>query len=156
MTNKTIKPLTLDTLLSVIENSIGTTMFQTIWAEVDGQKKDITEKGNLSCGFYVSSILAVFGLIDRLHSTVDGTVKQMEEAGWKKTTEFKPGVILLWGVPENSDFTHKHLGFYIGGDEAVSNVWQKKTPGKHHLTFGVEGSDTYRPIVAMYAHSDLL
>lgn len=156
MANKTIKPLTLDTLLSVVENSVGVTMFQTIWAEVGGEKTDITEKGNLSCGFYVSGILAMFGLIDRLHSTVSGTVKCMEAAGWQKTDELKPGTVILWGVPENSDFTHKHLGFYIGGDEAVSNVWQKGAPGRHHITFGVEGSDTYRPIIAMYTHPDLL
>ncbi|HEY4484054.1 MAG TPA: hypothetical protein VI752_02685 [Candidatus Paceibacterota bacterium] len=155
MVNKTIKPLTLDTLLSVVENSVGTTIFQTIWAEVDGEKTDVTKEGDLSCAFYVSGILSMFDLIDRVHATVKTTIKCLEEVGWEKTTELKPGVVLVWGVPQGGNFTHEHIGFYISNNEAISNIWQAKVPGRHHITFGEEGSDTYRPIIAIYAHPDL-
>ena len=153
--NPHVKPLALETLLTMLENSVGTKMFQTIWAEVDGEKKDITEQGNLSCAFYVSGVLAMFGLIDRIHSTVSGTVLEMEKYGWQKTKVLKPGVVMVWNPGENSQFTNQHIGFYLGQEQAISNSWQKGVIAKHHYTFGKVGSKEYRPIVAMYRHPKL-
>ncbi|OHA59679.1 MAG: hypothetical protein A2589_02370 [Candidatus Vogelbacteria bacterium RIFOXYD1_FULL_46_19] len=150
-----VKPLTLDTLLTVVEKSVGTKMFQTIYAEVDGQKKDITRAGDLSCAFFVSGVLSMFGLVDRLHSTVTGTVKALEIAGWKKTKNLEPGAVIVWGPSVDGSFTHDHLGFYLGAEEAVSNIWQKHVPGKHYYTFAKTGSGKYRPILAIYRHSKL-
>jgi len=155
MTKTKIKPLPLETLLLMLKKSVGTTLFQTLYMEVRGHKKDVTEKGNLSCAFYVSSVLAIFGLIDRLHSTVSGTEKALIEAGWRKTTVLKPGVILIWGKAKKSTHDHLHIGFYLNDNKAISNIWQKRVPQKHHFTFGKEGSDTFRSILAMYYHPSL-
>lgn len=152
---KIIKPLALDTLLSVVEKSVGTKMFQTIWAEVDGKQSDITEQGNLSCAFYVSGVLAMFGLIDRIHSTVSGTVLEMQKYGWKKTKVLESGVVIVWNPGENSQFTNQHIGFYLGQEQAISNSWQKGVIATHHYTFGKVGLKEYRPIVAMYRHPKL-
>ncbi len=150
-----VKPLQLDTLLGVLEKSEGVEMFQSIYAEIEGVKKDITEKGNLSCGFFVSGVLAIFGLIDRLHGTVSGTVSAMERSGWQKTGNLSPGAVIVWGPPVDGSFSHDHIGFYLGDQQAISNIWQKRVPGKHHVTFGAQGTKTYRPILAVYEHNEL-
>jgi hypothetical protein len=150
-----VKPLFLKTLLSVVQKSVGTKMFQTIWAEVGGAKKDITEGGNISCAFYVSGVLAMFDLIDRVHATVSGTIKAMEETGWKKTKVLAPGVVIMWGPAQDGNFNNNHLGFCLDETTAISNIWQKKVPMKHHITFGSAKSKNYRPILAIYTHSKL-
>jgi hypothetical protein len=150
-----VKPLLLSTLIAVVEKSPGTNMFQTIYAEVNGKKTDITKDGDLSCAFFVSGILSMFDLADRVHATVKGTVKAMETAGWKETKKLKPGVVIKWGPSTDGSFTHDHLGFYLGDDQAISNIHYRRTPGRHHFTFGKEGIGRHRPILAIYHHPKL-
>ena len=150
-----IVPLLLLTLLSAVEKSVGSKMFQSAFCKIGKEKKDILNKGDLSCAFYVAGILAMFDLIDKVHATVSGTVKAMEKAGWQTTKKLAPGVVIVWGPEQGSGFTHDHLGFYIGENKAVSNIWQKKVPGVHSLNFAPPNSKAFRPIVAMYKHSDL-
>ena len=150
-----VKPLLLPTLMSVVEKSVGTMMFQTAYAEMDGQKKDITDGGDLSCSFFVSGVLSMFDLVDQIHTTVSGTVRAMEAAGWKETKNLKPGVVIKWGPSTDGSFTHEHLGFYLGDDQAISNISYKRSPGRHHLTFGKKGIGRHRPILAIYHHLKL-
>jgi len=79
-----VNPLFFDSYLSFVEKSVGSKMFQTLWAEVDGKKKDITQRGKLSCATFVSFVLLSFGLIKEKHATVNGTVRDMENSGWRK------------------------------------------------------------------------
>lgn len=155
MEKPTIKVLLLPTLLNVIEKSVGTKMFQTITANVDGKKKDITEEGNLSCAFYVSGILTLFGLLDRVRATVAGTIESLELSGWKKTKDLAPGVVVVWDQPIDGSHDHAHIGFYVGKDTAISNSSKNKTPAKHHITFGNLSNKTHRPIRSIYKHSKL-
>lgn len=150
-----IKPLLLATLMSVVEKSPGTKMFQTIYAEVDGKKTDVTKDGDLSCAFFVSGVLSMFDLVDRIHATVKGTVRAMEIAGWKETKQLKSGAVIKWGPSTDGSFSHEHLGFYLSDNQAISNINYKRTPGCHHLTFGKEGIGRHRPILAIYYHSKL-
>lgn len=153
--NKPLKVelLTLETMLTVIKKSVGTKMFQTIYAKVNGQKKDITAGGDLSCAFYVSSILAFSGFIDRAHSTVTGTVAAMKQDGWVATKKLEPGVVIVWGP--NPTHAHDHIGFYLGNDKAASNIREKKVPGIHHVTFGSVKNKTHRSILGLYRHPKL-
>ncbi len=157
MKNKQQKiiPLTLPTLLNVVENSVGSKMFQSAFFLVGKDKKDILDKGDLSCAFFVSGVLAMFDLVDKVHATVSGTVKALETAGWQPTKKLVPGVVVVWGPEQGGGFTHDHIGFYVGPDIAISNIWQKKVPGRHHVTFGPVTKKTYRPILAIYKHRDL-
>lgn len=153
--DKIIKPLTLKSFLAVIEASVGTEMFRHLYAKVDGGEKDILEDGKLSCAFYVSSLLAIFGLIDRLHATVNGTITALEKAGWEKTDDLKPGCVIVWDKPRDNSHEHKHIGFYLGDKKAISNIWQEGKPNIHHFTFGLEDTDSFRPIIAIYTHQEL-
>lgn len=133
---KNVSPLLTETYLALVKNSVGTEMFKNLYANVDGAKTDITENGNLSCSFFVSSLLLVVKLIKEPHATVDGTVRDLKTSGWIEIEKPKLGCMLVW---EKSDFgengLHKHIGFYVGEDKAISNNSKTGKVFEHHFTF---------------------
>lgn len=125
-----------DTYIAVVRNSVGSKLFRNFYANVNGRKTDVMRNGELSCAFHVSSILALFGLIKRIHGTVDSTVKNLKRFGWKPIARPKIGSVLVW---EEKDFgkgdVHKHLGFFIGAKRAISNSRKVRSPIEHSWNF---------------------
>lgn len=136
MENTKVEPILLDTYLAAIKNSIGCDIFRNLYARVNGEKKDITENGNLSCAFYVSSILFLFKLTKEIHATVDGMMRDLRESGWVEINEPKAGCVLVWAKMDvsNNDY-HKHIGFYIGDNKAVSNDSVSGKIAEHNWQF---------------------
>lgn len=136
MKQKKLKIFFFDTYLAMIHNSLGSKMFRTVYAVIDKKKKDILENGRVACALYVSSLLVIHKLIGEIHATVDSTVKALEKSGWKKISKPRIGCIIVW---EKVDFgkndLHKHIGFYIGNNQAISNSSKRGCPVKHNLTF---------------------
>jgi hypothetical protein len=124
--------------LALIHNSLGSQLFKNRYAQVAGESQDLVEDGNLSCAFYVSSLCLLQGLISSLHLTVDGTVSDLLNSGWHKLdqAQAQEGDILGWGPSATG---HKHIGFYLGGDQAISNSSSAKVISQHHWLF--EGAD---------------
>jgi|SRR3989344_1849035 len=131
-----ITPLIYPTHLAIIRNSLGSKIFRNLYASVNGKKLDIMENGNLSCAFFVSSILTIEKLIKEIHGTVDGTIKDLEASGWEQIKKPKLGSVIVW---EKIDFgiggEHKHIGFFVGKNEAISNNLKYGYPKKHHYTY---------------------
>lgn len=136
-----------ETYLAMIRNSIGSHLFRTVRAEVDGTKRDILENGQLSCAFFVSSILHSRQLIKAPHTTVAGLLQDMERSGWCPTTEPHEGCVIAWEEQQQKSGVHAHVGFYLNADEAVSHSDAERTPVIHHPTFHDQ-----RRIVAVYTH----
>lgn len=131
-----ITPLMFDTYLTVIKNSIGSKLFRNFYAKVDGKKADIMRNGELSCAFYVSSVLSLFRFIKKAHGTVDATVKDLKESGWKEIRKPKVGSILVWEKINFGDHgVHRHIGFFIGQNKAVSNSDTLRCPVRHSWNF---------------------
>jgi len=132
MKKSSVVVLLKESYLAVIRNAVGTQMFRTFYALVDGKKRDIMRRGDLSCAFFVSFILTGFSLIKSMHGTVDGTVKDLESSGWTRIKTPKKGCIIVWEplIDEKGE-SHKHIGFYIGADKAISNSSIKKSPRVH-------------------------
>jgi len=126
-------------------------MFRNLYLEKNKRKIDITEDGDLSCAFFVSNLLLIWGLISEGHATINGTIKDMEKNSWKKIPpkKIKPGDIIVW---EEMSFgngqPHLHLGFYIGNKKAVSNSHQAKFPTSHVWNYNGQ-----RKITAVYSYS---
>lgn len=130
-----MKILFKETYLTFIKKSVGSRMFQTLWVEGN---KDILEGGDLSCAFFVSNLLKIFNLITDGHATVRNTVKDLKESGWFEIEEPREGAVLVWDEIEFEDGFHKHIGFYIGNEKAVSNRSEKGTPMVHHYLYNEE------------------
>ena len=88
-----IKILKKDTYLALIKNSVNSCAFKDVYGEINNKKKNLTKNGDLSCAYFVSSVLKIFDLIGSLHLTVSGVIKDIEKYGWKKIAKSK---IKLW------------------------------------------------------------
>ncbi len=139
MENDAAKPIPIlyDTYLAVIKNSVGTKMFRNFYAYIDGQKKDIVNGGELACGFFVSSVLHNFKLISEPHLTVSGTEKDLQASDWQEidTNNLKEGCVLIWGAEDFDGETHKHIGFYIGNNLAISTDSKQGVVAEHAYNF---------------------
>lgn len=128
-----------DNYIQMIKNSIDSKMFKNLYMEINGEKKDITENGGLSCAYFASSILYILKLVKGVHATVSGTVKDLEDSGWIQIDEPKVGSVLVW--PETNfdgQGPHKHIGFYIGENRAISNNYKLGYPVEHDWQFNGE------------------
>lgn len=135
-----------------IRNSIGSQLFRSY---LDKEGNDVLHNGDLSCAYFISSILCLHGLIDRTHFTVPGTLFAMEKAGWYTITNLKVGCIVVWGSVHQNGADHKHLGVYIGDGQAISNRSSLGMPGEHALHYsGLDkaGAKKKAPILAYYWH----
>lgn len=129
--------------LMSIRNSVESQIFRNLFVIDDtGNERDILENGSLSCAFFVSSILSIFRLIDGPHTTVDTTILKMVEYGWKEVTFelISPGDVLVWEAKESNEqgdirSSHRHIGFSIGNNEAVSNSSKYRHPVIHSMDY---------------------
>jgi hypothetical protein len=133
---QTSPPLIFDTYLTVIKNSVGSKLFRNFYVKNKRKKIDVLKNGELFCAFFVSSILYLFKLIKDVHTTVDSTVKDLQESAWQIVKRPKAGSIIVW---EKIDFgggdIHKHIGFYIGKGKAISNNYKLGYPTEHNWIF---------------------
>lgn len=138
-----------ETYLAVIKNSVGSKLFRNFYLELDGRKMDATKNGVVSCAFFVSNILNMFPalkLIKEPHLTVKATVKDLLGSEWKEILEPRLGAVLVWEEKESHGGVNKHIGFYIGDGQAVSNNADTGMPDIHHWTFGDDGGRPVRKV----------
>lgn len=150
---QTIRIREKESYLAMIRGADGSALFQHIYADVDGVLTDILEDGNLSCAYFVSSVLTVRKLIREMHARTESTVRDMLASGWSETDTLAPGVVVVWEESTQGKHRVPHIGFALGEDEAMSNKWEEKSPRRHHITFGENPDGTpVRRIVALYTH----
>ena len=132
------KLLLKKTYLGLIKNSIGTRMFRSFYARTDKGMEDLLNDGELSCAYFVSSILKLFDWIDKPHLTIDSTETELMKNGWKKIPidKIKEGSIIIWEEINIGGKYNRHIGFYIGNNKAVSASYKLKRVVSHDLTFG--------------------
>ena len=138
-----MKILTYQNYLRMIKDSQGSQMFQCLYVLENNKKKDILKNGQLSCAYYVSSILKIFDLISQPHATVKSTIKDMLKNNWRETKKLKPGNIIVWENKKN----HLHIGFCLGKNRAISHCYEMKAPIVHDYTYNQK-----RKIIKILTH----
>lgn len=133
-----IKLLLKKNYLYTIKNAEGSKLFRNLFIleETDGRqvKKDILENGELSCAYFVTSILKLFNLIGEIHTTVAGTLKELQNQDkWTEVSllDIQAGDIVFW---KNQD-GYGHVGFAISKTQGISNSTEKRKPKKHDLSY---------------------
>jgi len=142
-------------------------LFRNFFVEKDGQIYDSLEDGKNSCAVMVSYILYSFNsLLDfsgkkhwikSIHLTVASAEKDMLENGWHEIDDLKPGAVLVWEKRDGRNGEpHNHIGFFIGGDEAISND-SKGTcfPLKHPVDRPSSVDKTPRKVEKILWHPEL-
>lgn len=144
-----------DTYISMVNNSVGSKTWQTVWADIDGVKTDVTQGGVLSCAVFVSSILKNFDWVKKTHATVSSTVKDLEESGWTSIDSPKAGAVVVYeGVEFDDGEINEHIAICVSDTEAISNSYIKKVPVKHNIDMEYEGKT--RKIADILYNSKLL
>ncbi len=140
MAGSNIVKLQKKTCLKMIENSIGSKLFNSLFVKFKdtGKVADVLKNGELSCAFFVSGILTLCNYLDSPHATVKTTEKELIEIGCKKVknSNIKPADIIIWEkvlFPNGSK--HSHIGFALNKTQAVSTNYKKKKVIKHHITY---------------------
>lgn len=155
------KPLDVQIILNksylqTIKNSVDSNLFRNLYAYVNGIKRDVLENGLLSCAAYVSSVLYLFKLAADTHATVRGTLADLEKSGWTQIKKPREGAVLVWEAQKFEDGDiHKHIGFYIGKNKAISNSYKKRQPVLHHWTFGNKSGRPVRKVEQIFWHKKL-
>ena len=157
-----IKILKRKSLLALAENAArggNNYFFRNLYAKKDGKKIiDILENGKNSCAVFVSWILMALELIKHPHASVGGMEKDMIKSGWREIKKLKPGAVIFWEEKKNDrlmfgkyETYHRHCGFYVGNNKAISNDSRKtRFPQKHHFTY-----NGTRKIEKIYWHPEL-
>lgn len=156
MSKKTVPLELLPSYLAVIKNSVGSKLFRNRFYFINGKALDVLENGNLSCAYFVSSVLYHFGLTGQVHTTVVGTKEDLLKSGWLEINKPKIGSILIWESKyfSQSDSWHMHIGFYIGGGKAISTSSKAGTPIKHHWKKD-DATGTKRKVLQILWHKAL-
>ncbi len=136
-------------LMHAVQAAVGTEIFRHTYVlnKQSGEIIDTMQDGRVSCAYFVSGMLSLFMMIDHAHSTVPTTVQKMEENGWFKIDQPRPGAVVHWPADAEG---HQHLGFYISEHVYISNYSEEGRPQTH----GPERPAGRRPD-AFYWHSKL-
>lgn len=135
-----MKVLRRSTYLKMIENSVGSKIFNSRFIEENGKEIDELEDGNLSCAVFVSSIFLLNKMIDDILSDVIDVEKYMEESlSFVQVDEnnIEKGDILIWeGIKFQIDgLPHRHIGFAFSGKEAISTSDDEQKVIKHPIIY---------------------
>ena len=158
MTNPQTEPKVerriFDSYMAFTKNSVGSKSWSQYYADIDGVKTEIVQDGNLACAYFVSSVLRIFNLIERVHMTVPRTVADMKESGWAEIDKARPGAVVVYDDAHFSNGSFPHIGICTSGETAISNNYKAGTPIEHNIVITNEdGSE--RKIVGYYWHSQL-
>lgn len=151
MADANLEILKQRTYLTTIENSVGSTQYRSLFVRYQdsGEEKDILENGELSCAYFVSSVLYLFGMLDKQRATVASVLRHVNESpDWTEVSvaEAEPGDVVFYEEREFERGTrHAHVGFVLNGEEAVSTSDTKKCVTKHQLD--------YHPIESVWRYS---
>lgn len=140
--------LKFDTFLKAIENSVGTKIFQNAFILIDGDKIDLMKNGDVSCAYFVSGILTLFGYLEKPLGTVKSTRAVLKNKGWKTVDELVPGCIIVWEERKgDTGEDHKHIGFYYKDNLAISNSSQMGHPVIHDIYYSDQNGHPTRKII---------
>lgn len=120
------------TYIQLIHNAVGTHLFRNFYVR-SGERGtfDSLDDGDNSCAFLVSSILTLMKKLQGgVHGTVDATVADLRESGWREVDgPPQAGDVLVW--ESVAGHTQRHIGFSLGNGRAVSNASSQKMPVEH-------------------------
>lgn len=150
-----VEPLFFENYIMFIRSSINSEIFQKFYCSVNGKKTEVLDNGRLSCAVFVTFILKLFSLVSDIQITVHRAMDDMIKSGWHEIREPRVGAVIVWAEKQSekdaeSDIqasVHKHIGFYIGNGQAVSNSSLAQSPALHAWDF--------RPVHSILWHDKL-
>lgn len=146
-----------DSYMAMLWGSVDSNQYRRAYVDVGGRRIDVIGDGDLACALYVSALLSLFRLMQGgIHTTVTGTIEDLVDSGWYEDKALQPGSVIIWAEKLCTDgLQHRHIGFFMGDDLAISNDARKRSPQVHHYTYGEQVGRPVRVIEAIYFHKAL-
>lgn len=145
-------------LVTMAQNACGSNQYRNYYVD----DCDILKNGDLSCAWFVSSLLVCNRLIDGVSFTVRGLETRLQESPCWDEVHFdllfgnlKPGDIIFWDSIPFKKEKHYHVGIYTGSENAISNRSLTGQPGKHHIRYtGLSDNDELNevPILKVFRY----
>lgn len=135
----------------MIENSIGSRLFSSLFVtfEDGGDTADILNDGELSCAFFVSSLLTLAGVMEKPCATVKKLTELItNDPLWVRVEEADAtvgDVVIYKKVIFEDETEHAHIGLALNEDEVVSTSYEKKEVVRHPID--------YRPIESVHRYT---
>lgn len=138
MPNPDVDVLKKETYIKMIENSVGSSMFNSVYVKNKNSSEvtDVLKNGTYSCAYYVSSVLSLLELIDRPHALVSTVKEVISTSGdWETVNKAEAGDVIFWNKITFEDGTENaHVGFALNNQEAVSTSSIRKMVVKHPIS----------------------
>lgn len=141
MSDKNVEILKKESLVKALENSVGSRLFNSLLVRFSDseQVKDILNDGELSCAYFVSSLLVMHGLLGETHTTV-ANLRQVltENPKWQEVPleSVEAGDVVFYKKRTFADGSgNAHVGFAVGKTDAVSTDYKKKAVSQHKLDY---------------------
>lgn len=151
-----------ETYLKMIENADGARIFNSLFVRRENSDKteDILNDGELSCAFFVSNLLFIFGWVNAPHTTVKSMREVLLGNEWEDVgvNNIQQGDILFWEemIFDDGD-AHSHIGFALNEAEAISTSEKSRRILRHHITYGTgEDGTPKRKVETAYRRADFL
>lgn len=148
----------LHTYLAMIEGGVGSQQYARLFVHREaGEPHDVIGNGKFACAYFASSILTLTALITQgVHTTVVETIEDMIKSEWYQIDDLLKGAVIIWGPKLASDGVHhKHIGFYLGNEVAISTDGITGIPTRHHVTYGTTDGQPLRTIETIFFHEKL-
>lgn len=132
--------------------------------------RDILHNGSVSCAYFVSNILKQFNLTTVWRANVPKVMDDLLDKWWTSIDPHTPAqdipvwsiLVREWSYGETYEKIHRHIGFYIWDETAISNnsvhfTWLADAwlvPVEHHYTYNGQRTITHiftRPWDEMFA-----
>ena len=139
MPDVNIEILRKETYLKAIENSPGTKLFNSLLIRFkdSGKTVDILDDGELSCAFFVSSVLFLMQAVVKSCSTVQSLKKLIDASpDWFSIVPEKAesGDVVFYKKSLIEDGTESaHVGFVFGESDAISTDYITKSVIRHSI-----------------------
>lgn len=147
------------TLVYFVKNSVGSRAWaKSFILDSDNRVHDLYESGNLSCAYFISSVLKTCELWDgQCVGNVNSLISKLPDNGWERIEEPRIGAIVIYGeVQLDRAWATRHVGFVVGEDEVVSNGSSNSFAIESHPInyMKVEATGEWRSVDGYWWHKD--
>jgi hypothetical protein len=144
-----------ETYVKMIENAVGTRLFNSLMVREDGAVRDLLNDGEYSCAIFTSGVLLLNQKVARTRTTVTNLEADLLASDQFSQipvgSEVQPGDVVLWEKVRYEDGSeNRHIGFAVSQAEAVSTNYVQKCVVRHPLLTNIENTGEVRKIERIF------
>lgn len=147
-----------ETYIKMIENAVGTRLFNSLIVKEQDTVRDLLNDGEYSCAVFTSSVLLLNQKAARTRTTVNNLETDLLASDQFQQVSVgsavQAGDVVLWEKVRYEDGSeNRHIGFALSDSEAVSTNYIQKCVVRHPLLTNIENTGEVRKIERIFRPS---